>query len=180
MTIESDRQLMLEFQSGDETAFLELHQRIKTGLWLYCLKMIGDEEVAADLFQDIITKLITKKHLFNGKGSAFGWIFKIARNHILNVKTRTQFHLSIESIEAISTENYDIHFENKEHFKLVIAYIEKLPDDLKDAILLHDINDLSYDEIADIMDISVDAIRMRVYRARKQLRTWLMPIIYPE
>ena len=95
----TDQELMREFQAGNNDAFAELYQRYKQGLWLYCLKMIGDENAAADVFQDILVRLISKKHLYSGTGSVIGWIFTIARNYCLNVKTRKKSFLSIRGIK---------------------------------------------------------------------------------
>jgi len=174
----SDRELMQDFQSGDVEAFSELYRRHKQGLWLYCLKITGDENFASDVFQDILTKIIYKKELYSGNGSVVGWLFKIARNHCLNFKSRKRNSVSIDGLQLEALDDLESNAESHQNLELINSYIEKLPDDQRDAILLHDVNGISYPEMALITDATIEVLRMRVHRARKQLRTWLEPILF--
>ena len=175
-----DQELMQDFQQGNTEAFVELYRRYKQGLWLYCLKMVGDESGASDVFQEVLVKVIYKKESYSGNGSVAGWLFKIARNHCLNFKSRQRHNLSLDDFELKSFDDIETTAEIHEHFLLINSYMEKLPEEQREAILLHDVNGFSYDEISSITQSTIEAVRMRVYRARKQLRSWLEPIIFPE
>jgi len=174
-----DKELMQDFQQGNTDAFVELYRRHKQGLWLYCLKMVGDESGASDVFQDVLVKVIYKKESYSGNGSVAGWLFKIARNHCLNFKSRHRHNLSLDDFELKSFDDVESTVETREHFRLIYYYIDKLSNSEKEAILLHDMNGFSYDEISSITQSTIEAVRMRVYRARKQLRNWLEPILFP-
>ena len=180
MINKSDHELLQDFQKGNVEAFVELYRRHKQGLWLYCLKMIGNEDAASDVFQDVLTKIILKKESYSGNGTVAGWLYKIARNHCLNFKSRKRKYLSLDNLELKSFDDIELTTEKQEHFYLINSYTSKLPEDQREAILLHDVNGFSYNEISSITESTIEAVRMRVYRARKQLRNWLEPILFPE
>ncbi len=156
-------------------------------------RMTEKEETARDLAQDVFIKVYENMDKFRGESQVFTWIYRIATNHILNHLKKTQrrkwLNLMDKPIgDAIKEEQIEPTFwgksgfsspdrkmEKSEREKIIRSIIQKLPVKYRVPFILHRYEDMSYKEIADIMDISLSAVETRIHRAKKEMIRRLEP-----
>jgi RNA polymerase sigma factor (sigma-70 family) len=147
------------------------------------LRATGTHDATKDAFQAVMSIVFEKREQFTG-GSYAAWLFTIARHHVMKVSKRQQR-------DRIQNKEIDDEFEmlasplgggdtNSEHdFLLQEALnraIHQLPEDLREAFELKFYDGLQHEEIADLLNISLSLAKVRVFRAKQQLRQLLMPI----
>lgn len=160
---------------NDEEAFRALYRRYDKRIYAYCLRALGNHEEAKDVFQTIAMTVFDKRASFTD-GSYAAWLFTITRNMCLktirNRRNQTEF---LE--EAFPSDEDDSHGQD---FLLKAALrkaISKLSDDFREALELRYFDELSYEEIAETLNITVALAKIRVFRAKKQLTKTLSPIL---
>ncbi len=175
----TDQQLVERVQRGDKQAFnllVQKYQHKVTHLVSRYVKHPGD---VADVAQEAFIKAYRAIPSFRGDSAFYTWLYRIAVNSAKNYITAQQKRVSSSDIEVEDAEFMDgggalrvpetpENLLLTEEIKLrVFSTIETLPDDLKTAITLREIDGLSYDEISDIMDCPVGTVRSRIFRARE-------------
>lgn len=168
----SDEDLMGRFQEGEESAFVELYDRYNRRLYGYCVKMLKDKVLAEDLFQEVFIRVSRKREHFKG-GNFSGWLFAIARNLCLNAIRDTVTHTSLDDIGPMMATTDDNMYD--ETGEILRDAIEKLPDDMKEALVLRVYSGFSYKEIADITDAKLATVKVRIHRAKLRLYDLLEP-----
>lgn len=179
----TDEELFAEVRErASEPAFNALYTRYDKRLYAYCLRATASHDAAQDSFQAVMSIVFEKREQFTG-GSYAAWLFTIARHHVMKVSKRQQRDL-------IQNKEIDDEFDmlaspdgddtGSEHdFLLQEALnraINQLPDDLREAFELKFYDGLQHEEIADLLKISLSLAKVRVFRAKQQLRQLLMPI----
>jgi len=160
-----------------------------------CYRMVGDEQTARDLSQDIWVKVYRNLDDFRGNAAIFTWIYRIAVNHILNYlkqqkRKRWLNLLDLNLREALHTEetlnrlgsaapedNPAEQLQQKEREQIVWQQILKLPESQRAPLVLHRYEGLHYQEIARVLGISLSAVESRLHRAKKNLQKWLEPYL---
>lgn len=171
-TQRTDEDLMGSFQEGDENAFVELYDRYNRRLYGYCVKMLGDRVLAQDLFQEIFIRVSRKRHHFRG-GNFSGWLFAIARNQCLNALRDTVSHTSLDDVGAVLAAPEDELYD--ETSEILKEAIEKLPEEMKEALVLRVYSGFSYQEIAEITGAKLATVKVRIHRAKLRLHDMLQP-----
>lgn len=167
--IHDDVTLFMRFLDGDDSAFMELFHRHTPRLYVYCLKIVGDEEIANDILQDVWERLARFRS--QGKeapGSPLGLLIRITRNLCLNHKRDRRPSLPLEAIADWKAERTR-HNEMTEMEEAVIVALERLPVPQRELLILHAYSGYTYEEIAEMMEESVGAVRTRAWRARVKL-----------
>jgi RNA polymerase sigma-70 factor (ECF subfamily) len=162
----SDEELFNLYKStGDEHYFRSLYDRYARKLYAYCLRAAKDTETAQDIFQKTWTSVIDNKDKFKD-GSFIAWMMVIARNFCLMEKRTDK--ITTEITENILTTNPEDNtdFSVREILK---KEINKLPDDLAEIIKLRYFDEFSYKEIADMLQINLSLVKVRLFRAKKIL-----------
>ena len=178
--IYSDEQLISRFQSGDENAYIELVNRYKDRLTNFVYYFFKDEEQTEDVVQETFIKLYEKKHYYKKIAKFSTWIYTIARN-LANTELRKKSRRKIVYLSQMSNQknDYDLtaddpglnnEVENKFFLKKIYAAIENLPENYKTVIILRDIQQLSYDEISNIISVPLGTVKSRINRARLKLQ----------
>jgi RNA polymerase sigma-70 factor (ECF subfamily) len=157
--------------------------------------MVGDEQAARDLSQDIWVKVYRNLDNFRGHAAVFTWIYRIAINHILNYlkqqkRKRWLNLLDLSLRDALRTEetlawhnatatedNPAEQLQQKEREQIVWRQILKLPESQRAPLVLHRYEGLSYQEIARVLGISLSSVESRLHRAKKNLQKWLEPYL---
>src|SRR5690625_1707774 len=100
---ENDKQLIEDFQEGDEFAFISIYNRYKTPLYAFCVKMLGDQEQARDVMQETFLRVYENRHRLSNSGAFKAWIFTIARNQCLNQIRRARWQVPFEDEREATT-----------------------------------------------------------------------------
>lgn len=161
-----------DLRKGSAEAFHLLYKKYSAKIYRFCLKMLSNKELAEDAFQETFIKVYENRLNFRTKN--FGaWIYKIARNTCINLlRTRRNYEDIEQSVKCYYIDNSDI-----EMLDFIRKSVEKLPPKLKEAFILREYEEFSYQEIADILSIDLSLAKVRVHRARLLLRKMLEPIV---
>ena len=184
----SDEELILEFQRNNtERAFEILVQRYKNPLTNFVFRYLGDYESCVDVVQETMIKVYRYKDTYQSIAKFSTWIYTIAGNlaktELQRRKRRTI--LSINAYGKDEDETYEIPDENYRPDDMTDSGIKdeiiqkaflKVSDAYRQAVVLRDIQELSYEEIADIMGITVGTVKSRINRGRAQLQKLLKSI----
>lgn len=176
-TLLSDEELFqLVRENNDEQAFRTIYRRYDKKLYSYCLRIIGDAENARDVFQVIITTVFVKRASFSS-GSFAAWIFTIARNACLKFVRDRKHNVEYAEESHGSYEEEEQHSNDFLLTKALRTAVKQLNDDYREALELKFYYDLSYDEIAETLNIGKSLAKIRVFRAKKILQEIMSPII---
>jgi len=187
-----DLELVKQAQKGDIKAFELLVQRYQQKVGGVISKLIKDYHEIQDITQDVFIKVYKALPNFRGDSAFYTWIYRIAintaKNHLVARGRRIQ-NSDIEPVEAESysggfeRQNFDTpdaEYERQEIEKVVHESIASLPEDLKQAIVLREIDGLSYEEIAEKMQCPIGTVRSRIFRARDAVDNALKPLLKKE
>ena len=175
----SDKELILRFQQGDELAYVELVNRYRNRLINFVFRFVGSFEEAEDIVQDTFVKLYQKKDYYRPISEFSTWIFTIASNLAkTELRKRKRRKVSYLSQIGIEEKDFDIPVEDTTDEETVGEYTESQIQDaiqslqlhFRTALILRDIEELSYEEISKILDVPLGTIKSRINRARLQLQ----------
>lgn len=162
-----------DFRKGSAEAFQVLYRKYSQKVYRFCLRILVDEQAAKDAYQETFVKVYENRENF--KGDNFNaWLFTIARHNCLNYLRRKKDFDSYDESHNTQTYTNEHDVMLKEHIQ---SAIDKLPIVLKEALVLREYEDCSYQEIADILEIELSLAKIRVHRARLLLRKILEPIV---
>lgn len=185
---QGERILLERCLRNDATAFDEVVQRYKTKVYNYVCRMTGNSQDAEDLTQEVFIRLYTSLPTFRNQASLNTWIFRIASNLCIDRFRRGKKHQAVAySLDdpadadesGASRELPDVSFEphrmaeNSELSAQIDLALTKLPDKLRSVIILHDIEDMPYEEIARVVSCPVGTVKSRLFHARVRLREHL-------
>ena len=166
--------------AGDGVAFREIVDRHHRGLFALCLRMLGDRAEAEDLVQETFAKSFRSLEEYDPAYRLSTWLYRIAlntcRDHIKSPRRRERPRDAALFAEISSTNDDprpDLDLERAERASRVRSAIDRLSDAYREAIVLKDLQDLSYQEIRDITGHPITALKIRVVRARARLRELL-------
>ncbi|PLX33021.1 MAG: hypothetical protein C0600_01190 [Ignavibacteria bacterium] len=174
----TDGELLSAFQRGNERAYAELYRRRHLEIYRFILHFLhGDEDMAADMFQETFIKVYNNAHTLRDSNTVRSWMYTIARNSCLNVLKRhgRQVRLN-EQHEMIVDESLmapDEALEKSTMHEALDRAIKALPENQREAVILREFEGLSYTEIAEATHTNVGIIRQRLWRAKQSLRTAL-------
>jgi RNA polymerase sigma factor (sigma-70 family) len=178
--LENEPELVKKCISGDNLAWenlLRAHSRKVYGL---CYRFTGRAEEAEDLTQEVFIKIFQILTSFDpAQGSFSTWLNRIARNHLVDHYRRTKKDRVTSSIDdelptleeqpsAGSIEPVQ-HLEARERRELLQAALDKLSPDLREAVILRDLQDLDYIEIARVLEVPEGTVKSRINRGRLEL-----------
>ncbi|BEU02464.1 RNA polymerase sigma factor [Agarivorans sp. OAG1] len=185
----TDQTLVERTQRGDKAAFNLLVQKYQHKVANLISRYIVNHGDVADVTQDAFIKAYRALPNFRGESAFYTWLYRIAvntaKNHIVAQGRRppandvdadeAEFYDGADALkEADTPETLLLSEEIKE---VVFATMEGLPDDLRTAITLREIDGLSYEEIANVMDCPVGTVRSRIFRARDAIEKRIQPLL---
>ncbi len=151
--------------TANEKYFRSLYDRYARKLYAYCIRATKDRETAQDVYQKTWASVIENKDKFTG-GSFIAWLMVIARNYCLMEKRTEKITTEITENTLTSNQQESTDFTIKEILK---KEINKLPEDLAEIIKLRYFDEFSYKEIAEMLDINLSLVKVRLFRAKKIL-----------
>jgi len=187
---DADWQLVERVQKGDKRAFDLLVAKYQRKLFRLLSRLIRDPAEIEDVAQEAFIKAYRALPGFRGESAFYTWLYRIAINTAKNFlvaqgrRVPTQTSTEIEDAEnfddgeSLRTEDTpDRMLLSKQVAEAVNRAIERLPEELRTAIVLREIEGLSYDEIAVSMNCPIGTVRSRIFRAREAVAEELRPIL---
>ena len=168
-----DVKLMLDFQSGETCAFESLMEKYYRRILNFIYRYLNNREVAEDLTQEVFMKVYHARHSYQPKAQFRTWIYTIAKNLSLNEFKKFRFSvLENELIQSVEDNNprADQMLADQEMVQVIKKAIGELPENQRLAVILHRYEDFSYEEIAQTMGLSVQAVKSLLNRAKESLR----------
>lgn len=169
-TSDSDMTLVKEFVSGRSEAFDRLYERHSTYVYNTCLSILGDPEDARDAMQETFVQLYRSLPKFRGQSKLSTWIYRIAVNKCMDfVRSRPKWETA-DCLDWMGTEvdgPSDPALEEQ-----VRQAVLKLKPEYRAVLVLFYFEQLSYSEICEVLNCSMDQVRIRLHRARKAFRKY--------
>src|SRR6266436_2479815 len=185
-----DRQLVERAQRGDKHAFELLVSKYQRKLTRLLARFIRDPVEVEDVAQEAFIKAYRALPSFRGDSAFYTWLYRIgintAKNYLVamgrRAPTATEFNSEdaenfedAEQLRDSATPEDELH--GKQIANTVNKAMEALPEDLRTAITLREIEGLSYDEIANVMNCPIGTVRSRIFRAREAIAAELRPLL---
>ncbi|MDE3071003.1 MAG: RNA polymerase sigma factor, partial [Acidobacteriota bacterium] len=171
LRLASDDRLIALMRRGNHGAFEALVQRYHARLLSFCRHMLGSREDAEDVLQDVFVAAFNAILADERKINVRPWLYRIARNRSLN-HLRRATATGVDSMdEYVADHGRSVpeRLMQRERFNALIADIGRLAETQRTALLLREIDDLSYEQIAEVMDTTVPAVKSLLVRARVAL-----------
>lgn len=177
-TTETDLEYISRVRLGNREAFAPLVRRYQRQVEGYCTRMLSDSEQGKDLAQETFVKAFQALHHFRADSSFKTWLFRIARNCCIDAlrtryRSKTVTFNNLLDEDVLLSSNPDLQSENTgkrvEADDLVSKVLNRLPPLYREVIVLREIEELQYEEIAETLDCSIDAVKARLKRARIEI-----------
>jgi len=167
--------MMQGSKAESDAAFTEIYDRYASGVFAYVLKILGSKDQADDIFQETFIQFYNKVRADHKNMSVRGFLITIARNLCLNFKRDKKNNVQIEDMEFLF-KTYQ-GYEEQEMLELVRMAIDLLEDKYKEPLVLRVYNGLSYEDIAEICNLTTVNARTMVFRAKQQIKVILKPYL---
>ena len=183
-----DAELVRRFKQGDARAFDAIMERYQDRVYTLCLRWLGEPQLAEEVAQDVFIALYRSLDRFRGDARLSTWIYRVVLNHCKNKKLyrkrrKMERHEPLEGIPrgedvperqipADQPETDHVTYQ-KEAAKLVHEALQRLDPEPRRIIVLRDVQDLSYEEISDILGLPRGTVKSRLHRARSRLASIL-------
>src|SRR5437763_1134387 len=171
LRLQSDERLVALVRRGNATAFEVLVSRYESRLLAFCRHLLGSREDAEDVLQEVFAAAFNALLADDRTINVRPWLYRIARNRSLN-------HL--RRVQAVGVDSMDIHFsengtttadkvQQREQFRLLVGDIQGLPETQRTALILREMEALSYEQISEAMETTVPGVKSLLVRARISL-----------
>ena len=189
-----DAHLVERLKSCDEQAYETLIARFQQPIYNLCYRLINDPADAADVVQEVFLKVFRSIDHFRGQSTLKTWIYRIAVNEAYNQRRWFSRHRRqevglddedqasrpwLDSISDPARDPYELAL-NEERHQLIESSLREINADFRTAVILRDLEDLSYEEIADVLQISLGTVKSRILRGRESLRRVLAVQMDPQ
>ncbi|MGA2269557.1 MAG: sigma-70 family RNA polymerase sigma factor [Bryobacteraceae bacterium] len=179
-----DLRLVESLREGSEWAYEQLLVRFQQPVYTLALRLLNDQAEAYDVVQEVFLKVFRNIGNFRGHSTLKTWIYRITVNEAHNARRwffrhrRREVDLDAspketrnwkEIIPDSSRSPFDVAFESEQHV-MIEAALEKINPIFRESVVLRDITDLSYEEIAGILGVSLGTVKSRILRGREALR----------
>ena len=184
-----DAELVKRVQAGDKKAFDILVQRYQHKVVNLISRFVSDQTECYDIAQDAFIKAYRAIGNFRGDSQFYTWLYRItantAKNHLASrARKSPSYSVDVDDAEHYEGESGLKEYTTPENLlltdeieKTVFQAIEVLPEDLRSAITLREIEGLSYEEIAEVMNCPIGTVRSRIFRARDAIDKELRPLL---
>jgi len=179
-----DARLIESLRAGDENAYEELLSRFQQPVYTLAIRLLNDQSEAFDVVQEVFLKVFRNIGSFRGQSSLKTWIYRITVNEAHNTRRwffrhrRKEVELDTDPEEMrnwkeiIPDRNrspFDVAVDHEQHV-MIEAALERINPIFREAVVLRDITDQSYEDIAEILGVSLGTVKSRILRGREALR----------
>lgn len=180
-----DIEVIEKVLAGDTEAFSVIIKKYQEKTFNYVYSQVKDYDEALDITQEIFIMTIEALRSFRRESKFSTWFYSIMVNYCKNYRKKNRRYNLVSINGSKGDEEYNLQLpderENPEKevvmndsLRIVREEIGKLPDDYRDILLLRDIEGLSYNEVAEILDISLSNVKVRIHRGREFLKNRLL------
>jgi RNA polymerase sigma-70 factor (ECF subfamily) len=180
-------QLVRRCAQGDATAWEEIVQRFHRRIYNICYRFAGSADDAQDLTQEVFIKVYRTVGSFDGEKASFNtWVTTVTRNLLVDHFRKTRNERATDSIDASQgtdedgptladrlaadgSENPQKHVETRERREMVHRALQQISPDLREAVILRDLQDMDYREIAQVLKVPEGTVKSRINRGRAEL-----------
>ncbi len=172
---DSDELLVRRFQDGSADAFEILVQRHGTRVYNLCLRILGDPDEAADVSQDTFLAALRKLSTFRGDSAFTTWLHRVTVNACYDSLRRKRRRPLLQIVRDEDDERPETSLPAPDHADDVVFSVDvarallEVPEEFRVVLVLADVQDLPYDEIARVLEIPVGTVKSRVFRGRAAL-----------
>jgi RNA polymerase sigma-70 factor, ECF subfamily len=167
--VTSDAQLMLDLRTGSREAFETLFERHRGDVWRFFRRRVIDGSRAEELTQDVFVAVLQSATLYEGRGSFRSYLFGIAYNILLADRRKSVGRTLQQVAETLPAAAIDL-----DAAMWVRHALSTLDPDARDIVMLREYEQLSYQDIAALLQIPVNTVRSRLFRARMDLKAALL------
>jgi RNA polymerase sigma-70 factor (ECF subfamily) len=167
-----DEAVMTEVRAGDVARLELLFDRHQPGLVRYFAYLTGDRSLGEDLAQDAFFRVLKYRHTYQPGASFRAWLYQIGRNVYADHlgKHKAEVTMPQEAAEMRGNETLpDREFQKKQEAMLVQKALAELPGEKREVLILSRFQEMKYDEIAAVLQCEVGTVKVRVYRAMREL-----------
>jgi len=187
--MESDEKLVARCLKGDKDAYESLVRKYQQRIFNIIYRITGSDDEVEDIAQEVFLKIFKSLETFREASSFFTWIYRMTVNACFNRIRKRNPALSLDDPDLVGFverkklgeeeegQNPEYLMETGELSSAIRRAIDSLPPDYKAVIILRDIEGLSYQEIAEVLERPVGTVMSRLYRARKELKERLAPYL---
>jgi RNA polymerase sigma-70 factor (ECF subfamily) len=184
-----DHELVQKVQQGDKSAFDLLVRKYQSKIVLLVNRYVKDPSEAQDVAQEAFIKAYRALGNFRGDSAFYTWLYRIAINTAKNYlvsRARRHSEFEVDVMEAEQVHNApqlkgldtpEQELLNEEIVNAISSAMEKLPEEMRNAIVLREFEGMSYEDIAQTMDCPVGTVRSRIFRAREAIDKKLQPLL---
>ena len=183
LNAKSDEVLITLVQQGEQGAYRILVERYQERIRNLIYSIFHDNQIVDDLSQDVFIKAYEALSQFRFQSSFYTWLYRIAvnksRDELRKRKVRRWFSLQtmLDTADKELSSKIVVEQHDNELQELLAAGLKTLPEKYRIAIILKDVDGLSYEEIAEIMECEIGTVKSRLSRARAMLRKVLEPLL---
>ena len=174
----NEQKLIERASAGDASAFNKLMAAHEKRMYAVALRMFANREDAQDCLQEAMLRVYRSIGGFKGQSSFSTWVYRITMNTCLDElrRKKNKQNTSLDSLleqgwspadESAAPEKHAVRSELRRELKRAIG---ELPEEMRSAVVLRDVQGFSYEEIAQVLDVNVGTIKSRISRAREKLR----------
>jgi len=186
-----DEEMMLDYQTGDQEAVGMIFQKYKTPIFNFCLRLLGNRADAEEASGEVFLALIANKNTYDSSARFSTWLYTIAHNKCVDQIRRRKRLVSLwfsspekDGYEQLEPADTDASASEELDKKLVISQvrlaINNLPYEQREAIILRQYLDLSYEQISQILNCSLEKVKVLIFRAKERLKDRLASFIKKE
>ena len=179
-----DAECVRRVQQGDTDSFEVLVRRHEKAIFNLIYRLLGNYDEAAEVAQEVFLSAFKSIHQFRGEANFSTWLYRIGLNHAStrrkSLQSSQQRHIPLDGTEVIADGAVDPakNVEHKEIQQRVQQALNSLdPEDAR-IVLLRDLQDIPYEDLAEMLDIPVGTVKSRLHRARQALKTSLAPYFH--
>ena len=176
----NDDHLIAQTLEGNRDAFGELVTKYQVRLYNTMIQIVGNAEDAYDVTQDAFMQAYLRLDTFRRSSKFYTWLYRIAFNVAIGMRRRQKTLRLADSIQQEMHERLvgrelrpDENLISKENIKTVRDAIDRLDDEFRSVVILRELEEFSYEEIAEILCIPIGTVRSRLHRARMLIREYL-------
>jgi RNA polymerase sigma-70 factor (ECF subfamily) len=166
-----DDEVIRKAQRGDQDAFALIVRTYEVPVYNHVLRLVNDRSLAEDLTQDVFVRVFQNLPRFSFRSKFTTWLFRLTVNRVVDeIRAQERRPRSTVLPTDDSLRVVDAAHEEAETIDAIWRAVGRLNPDLKTALLMRDVAGLSYDEIADALEITLMTVKWRIYKAREDVQ----------